>query len=85
VGGHAEKPAAVVSTHSQVLLSDRGIAPEEVLLLRPTGEDTTVSRARDIMEVTALLERGLTMGEAVLPQVAPSHPEQLALRFGNDR
>lgn len=75
----------LVSTHSQVLLSDRGIAPEEVLLLRPTGEDTTVSRARDLVEVNALLERGLTLGEAVLPAVAPSHPEQLAIRFGSDR
>lgn len=70
-----------VSTHSAALLSDRSIAAEEVLLLRPTREDTSVTVAADKAEIRALLEGGLSVGEAVLPLVAPERPEQLVLSF----
>jgi predicted ATPase len=72
----------VVSTHSAALLSDASIAAQEVLLLRPTHEGTAVSVAADSDEVRALLEGGLSIAEAVLPRVAPAHPEQLLFRFG---
>lgn len=72
----------LVSTHSAVLLSDRSIAPEEVLLLRPSREDTTVEAASAVKEVAALVEGGLPIGEAVMPQVAPAEPEQLVLKLG---
>ncbi len=68
-----------VSTHSAALLSDASIAAEEVLLLRPTHEDTTVTIAADSEEIRALLESGLPIGEVVLPRVAPAKPEQLLL------
>lgn len=71
-----------ISTHSAALLSDASIAPEEVLVLQPTHEDTRVSAASSDQEVRALLEGGLTMGEAVIPRVAPDRPEQLLLTFG---
>ncbi|MCW5890389.1 MAG: AAA family ATPase [bacterium] len=72
----------VVSTHSAALLSDTSIAAQEVLLLRPTQEGTAVTVAADNEEVGALLEGGLSIAEAVLPRVAPAHPEQLLFRFG---
>ena len=72
----------IISTHSAALLSDRSIAAEEVLMLRPTNEDTAVSVAAASEEVRALLEGGMSIGEAVLPRVAPAEPEQLLLRFG---
>ena len=71
----------LVSTHSACLLSDRSLAPEEVLLVRPTGEDSVVTVASDSAEVRALLEGGVPMGEAVLPRVAPTHSEQLLLKL----
>jgi predicted ATPase len=70
-----------VSTHSAALLSDKSIGAEEVLLLRPTREDTSVTVAADNSEIGALLEGGVPMGDAVLPRVAPAHPEQLVMRF----
>jgi len=70
-----------VSTHSASLLSDRSIAAEEVLLLRPTNEDTVVALAGDNAEICALLEGGVLIGEAVLPRVAPAEPDQLLLKF----
>jgi predicted ATPase len=72
----------LISTHSAALLSDQSIAPEEVLLLRPTHEDTSVSVAADSDEVRALLGGGMSIGEVVLPRVAPARPEQLLLKFG---
>lgn len=72
----------LISTHSPELLSDPGIASEEVLLLEPTAEGTSVRRASDREEVGALVEAGWPMGDAVLPVVAPKRIEQLLLDLG---
>jgi predicted ATPase len=71
-----------ISTHSSELLSDVGIAPEEVLVLKPSKEDTTVEIASSNKQVRALLRNGLSMADAVLPRTAPERAEQLAL-FGD--
>jgi predicted ATPase len=73
----------LVSTHSPELLSDPGIAPEEVLLLEPTQEGTCVRRASERKEVASLLEAGWPVGDAVLPAVAPDRIEQLLLELGD--
>src|SRR5713101_422472 len=69
----------LVSTHSDVLLTEQGIDGREVLLLTPTREGTEVKVAADIDEVRILLESGLTVGEVVLPRTKPSGVEQLSL------
>ncbi len=71
----------LISTHSADLLQDPGIAPEEILLLHPEREGTTVQLAADNSEVRLLLEGGLTAADAVLPSTAPSRVSQLRL-FG---
>jgi predicted ATPase len=70
-----------VSTHSIELLSDEGIAPEEVLMLEPSKEGTEVHVATFDEQIRALLEGGVTMAEAVLPRTAPKHAQQLVM-FG---
>jgi predicted ATPase len=60
-----------ISTHSLDLLSDESIAPEEVLMLLPTKEGTEIRVASDDEQIRALLEGGLTMGDAVLPATNP--------------
>jgi predicted ATPase len=72
----------LLSTHSPELLSDPGIAPEEVLLLIPSKEGTAVQVAAHDLQVRQLIEGKLTMGEAVLPRTAPKEAEQLTL-FGD--
>jgi len=69
----------LVSTHSVELLSSRGIGAEEVLLLEPSAEGTVVKAAADVEEVIALMEAGLSVGEAALPQARPKRIEQLEL------
>jgi len=71
----------VLSTHSADLLSEPGIAAEEVLVLVPTHEGTDVKVAADFDEVKALLEGGASVAEAVIPKTTPKHSEQLSL-FG---
>ncbi|HXG33496.1 MAG TPA: AAA family ATPase, partial [Bryobacteraceae bacterium] len=69
----------ILSTHSTDLLHDEGIGLDEVLLLQPSPEGTTVRRADEFDDIRRLLEGGLTPAEAVIPKTRPSNPEQLAL------
>ncbi len=71
----------LVSTHSNDLLSDPGIAPDEILLLSPTNSGTKVEVAKDVTEIQLLLEAGLPIVEAVMPHTRPPRAEQLSF-FG---
>lgn len=72
----------LLSTHSEDLLSDEGIAPEEVLMLEPSKEGTDVLIAQDDKQIRDLLRAGARVGETVVRRTAPSKVEQLAL-FGD--
>ena len=71
-----------VSTHSADLLSDKGIAPEEVALLVPSNNGTLVQLAANDSQIRTLLANGISMADAVLPKTTPSHVQQLSL-FGS--
>lgn len=73
----------LVSTHSSDLLREPGIAPDEVLLLRPTTSGTEVEVSGNNAEIKMLLESGLPIAEAVLPHTRPPRLEQLSF-FGNE-
>jgi predicted ATPase len=77
------KRQVVVSTHSRDLLSDKGITPEETIILKTEKEGTIVSLASDDPTVMALYESGLPISEAALPQAAPLDAIQLSLNFEN--
>lgn len=71
----------MVSTHSAEMLSDEGIAAEEVLLLEPTSEGTRVRVASEDSQVKALLAGKVSLADAIVPRTAPARANQLAL-FG---
>ncbi|HXH13143.1 MAG TPA: AAA family ATPase [Alphaproteobacteria bacterium] len=71
----------LISTHSSDLLRDEGIGLDEVLLLQPTTNGTSVRIAADFEAIRALLEEGLSVADAVLPQTSPDKVQQLAF-FG---
>ncbi len=73
----------IVSTHSTDLLLDEGIGLDEVLLLIPGPEGTSIRSADSFREVRALLTGGSTLAEAVMPLTRPAKAEQLALVFGS--
>jgi predicted ATPase len=69
----------LLSTHSTDLLADEGIGVDEVLLLQPSPEGTTVRPAGELADIQALLRGGITLGETVIPKTKPSNAEQLPL------
>lgn len=71
----------LVSSHSADLLRDEGIGLDEVLLLKPHSEGTRVVAAADLSQAKALVEGGVPLPDAVLPETRPPKPLQLAL-FG---
>lgn len=73
------KRQVFISTHSADLLSDMGIGGEEVLLLTPSVEGTTVELASSIKEVRLMLEHGVSIADAALPRTIPPEVSQLDL------
>lgn len=71
----------ILSTHSADLLHDEGIGLDEVLLLQPGSEGTTVHPGSDFQDIKALLDGGLSLAEALIPRTQPKNIQQLAL-FG---
>ncbi len=69
----------LVSTHSYALLMDKGIGLEEVLLLTPNPEGTQVAQANSMKEAKALVEGGMSVGEAILPFTNPPEAYQMSL------
>ncbi|MYE31879.1 MAG: AAA family ATPase [Chloroflexi bacterium] len=69
----------IVSTHSTDLFLDEGIALDEVLILTPEGEGTTVSQAENIRAISELLEGGGMLRDAILARTRPPDAHQLAL------
>ena len=72
-----------MSTHSGDLLSNPGIAADEVLLLRPTSAGTRVEVGTEIAEIQPLLDAGLPVAEAIMPHTRPRKAERLSF-FGED-
>ena len=69
----------LVSTHSDVLLTEPGIDGTEVLMLTPTKVGTKVKLASDIDDVRHLLKAGFTAGEVVFTAPQSEHSERLGL------
>jgi predicted ATPase len=69
----------IVSTHSTDLLRDEGIGLDEVLLLIPGSEGTSVQPARDFRDIEELLKGGINLADAVIPRTRPRDAEQLML------
>lgn len=72
----------ICSSHSADLLRDEGIGLDEALLLRPHAEGTRVEVATDVAQAKALVEGGVPLPDALLPQTRPPKAQQLAL-FGD--
>jgi len=72
----------IVSTHSADLLSDEGIAAEEILLLEPSENGTHVLVAAQDQQIRLLIEEGLPVGEVVFPRTAPRNASQLSMFEG---
>jgi len=61
------KRQVILSTHSYDLLDNKGIAAEEIVLLKPRAEGTEADNCGHHEEIRAQLSNGITPSEAVLP------------------
>lgn len=73
------KRQVVISTHSEDLLSDKGIAAEEILRLEPSKDGTQVIESSAAEK--EMIKAGLTVAEVILPKSAPKNISQLAFAF----
>ena len=69
----------IISTHSEDMLRDPGIAPEEVLRLEPSPNGTLL-RPPDEADRQAMAA-GLTAADVLIPRAAPENIQQLAFVF----
>ncbi len=71
----------LLSTHSAGLLSDEGIGPDEIVLIRPAkagakaGEGSEAVSGASQAQIRSLMEAGLTAAEAALPRTEPAQAE----------
>ncbi len=72
------KRQIIISTHSDSLLSEKGIDGSEVLMLIPKSEGTSAILASDITEIRTLLSNGFDVSEVVLSRIKPKEIENLS-------
>lgn len=66
----------ILSTHSEHMLMDVGIAPEEVLLVGPAAEGSEAIVSATRKDIVRLMQSGLSASEAILPK---TETRQMAL------
>jgi predicted ATPase len=74
-----KKRQVLITSHSPDLLSDKGISLDEILVLMPSTEGTTVQPASSLPSFKKMLEGGMTPAQAILPSTKPKDISQLTL------
>ena len=74
---------SLITTHSADLLSDPGIGLDEVFVLTPGDNGTTILQPGQRADIRAMMEQGISLPEALLPLSRPPKPEELPL-FARD-
>lgn len=74
-----KKRQVLITSHSPDLLSDKGISLDEILVLKPSTEGTTVQPASSFPSLKKMLEGGMTPAQAILPSTKPKDINQLTL------
>lgn len=69
---------AFISTHSDDLMGDEGIGPNEILLVRSANEGSEVVHGAQIAQIRQALEAGLTAADVVMPMTAKEQIELFA-------
>jgi hypothetical protein len=67
----------ILSTHSEHLLANSGIAPEEILLVRPAVEGSSVECGAKIRRIKTLMQAGILASEAVIAETDPKQSDLL--------
>jgi len=68
----------IVATHSEEMLSDKGVGPSEVVILDPSGEGTVARLGTEHPELVRVAHANLPLGRAIRSLTRPKHVEQLS-------
>lgn len=72
-----KKCQVIITTHSYDILTDKGIAGEEALLLMPSEKGTTVTAVSTDPQMAAELEAGFSIADCVMQVTAPQNIEKI--------
>ena len=61
----------IVSTHSEYLISDKGILPEEILILEPSPEGTQIHAGNKYQVLVEIAKAGGSIADLVFSQISP--------------
>lgn len=67
----------IITTHSEAILSNKGIDANGVVILETTDDGTKARKINEIEEFS--INSGLSIAEVILPKTKPSLAEQLSL------
>jgi predicted ATPase len=67
----------IVTTHSDALLNNTGVALKEVHLIVPTKSGSEIITAESRRDISSLVAGGMPIGQAVLPVAEPRNVTQL--------
>lgn len=68
----------IITTHSYDLLDNPGIGSDEILLLTPSKEGTSVEIGTNIKEVNSVIKAGFTPAQATIKVTAPKDISKIA-------
>lgn len=74
-----ESRQVLISTHSEDMLRDEGVAAEEVLRLEPSADGTQLQKA-DAADCEAM-RHGLTAADVLMPKAGPENVRQLTFEL----
>lgn len=74
-----DQQQVIISTHSADLLFDKSIAPEELLLFRPSKYGSEIESVSDNEVIRRELEAGIRAGDAIISRTEPKNLTQLSL------
>ena len=75
------EPQVILTTHSPNMLEDKGVNPQEVVLLQPGTEGTNAVTTDTIEQVNEVINMGFPIGDSVIPLSKPETPHRIALEF----
>jgi predicted ATPase len=70
-----------VSTHAEEMLADAGVDPAEIILLRPTAEETQVITGSSLQELREAARAKLGLGKIITGLTRPAKVNQLAFEW----
>lgn len=68
----------IITTHSYEMLDNSGISGDEILILTPSREGTTIEIASNIKEINSIIKAGFTPAQATIKITSPKEISKIS-------